>query len=152
MNWSEPTHARVQRVGRLLRYQDRLEVLYSNQMTGEEAVFESWRCASICRCIDGDDGQTVGVCGVGGNQGNLVWLLATDELLATESHRRQFIRGGRQWIDGLLSSGQFRVLENWALASNTTTLRWLKHLGFTIDTPQPMGRSCQLFSHFWRAA
>lgn len=82
----------------------------------------------------------------------MIWLLATDELLATASHRRQFIRGGRQWVDGLLSSGRFPFLENWALSSNTTTLRWLEHLGFTVDTPQPMGRGCQLFSHFWRAA
>lgn len=150
MNWADPTPARVQRVARMLRYQDRLEVLYSHQQTGEQAVYESWRQAQICRCIDGDDGQAVGICGVGG--GRVIWLLATDELLATASHRRQFIRGGRQWVDGLLSSGRFPLLENWALSSNTTTLRWLEHLGFTVDTPQPMGRGCQLFSHFWRAA
>jgi hypothetical protein len=44
------------------------------------------------------------------------------------------------------------LLENWALWSNRDTLRWLEWLGFTIDTPQPMGRSAQLFAHFWRAA
>lgn len=149
MNWADPTPARVQRVARMLRHQDRLEVLYSHQLSGEQAVEESWRRSKICRCIDGDDGQAVGICGV---NDNTIWLLATDELLATASHRRQFIRGGRQWVDGLLNSGRFLLLENWALASNTTTLRWLRHLGFTIDTPEPMGRSCMLFCHFWRMA
>jgi len=133
----------------MLRHQDRLEVLYSHQKDPETAVYESWRQSAICRCIDGDDGQAVGICGVNGNS---VWLLATDELLATASHRRQFIRGGRRWVDELLNSGRFLMLENWALASNRATLRWLKHLGFQVDTPQPMGRSCQLFCHFWRVA
>lgn len=152
MKWADPTPARVQRIGRMLRHQDRLEVLYSHQQTPESAVYESWRLASICRCIDGDDGKAVGICGVGGDGGNKIWLLATDELLATESHRRQFIRGGQQWINELLAEGRFLMLENWALASNLTTLRWLKHLGFTIDTPEPRGLGCQLFCHFWREA
>lgn len=149
MRWSEPTAAGVQRIAARLRHQDRLEVLYSHQLTAEQAVYDSWRSSSICRCIDADDGKPVGLCGV---NRTLIWLLGTDELLATASHRRQFIRGGRQWVDGLLQSGRHQLLENWALASNTATLRWLRHLGFTVETPAPMGRSCQLFSHFWREA
>jgi hypothetical protein len=94
----------------------------------------------------------VGICGVGGDGGSVIWLLATDELLATAGNRRQFLREGRRWVDSLFERHGFRYLENWALASNLTTLRWLRHLGFTIDTPEPMGRSCQLFCHFWRAA
>lgn len=152
MNWSDPTPAKVQRIARRLRYQDRLEVLYSHGYTAESAVHESWRMASICRCIDADDGRSVGICGVGGDRGDIIWLLATDELLAGANDRRQFLREGRRWVDSLFQQHGFQFLENWALASNVTTLRWLQHLGFTIDTPRPMGRSCQLFCHFWRAA
>lgn len=148
MRWAEPTSARVQRIAKSLRYQDALEVLYSHGLTGEEAVMQSWKNSSICRCIDADDGRPVGICGVAGS---LIWLLGTDDLLATASHRRQFIRGGRAWVDGLLSDGH-ACLENWALASNTATLRWLQHLGFTLDTPEPRGHSAQLFCHFWRVA
>lgn len=147
MRWAEPTAARVQHIARHLRYQDELEVLYSDGVTGEQAVISSWKNSAICRCIDADDGSPVGICGL---NGTTIWLLGTDGLLATPSHRRQFIRGGRLWIDGLMADGH-RCLENWALASNTATLRWLEHLGFTIDTPQPRGRSAQLFCHFWRA-
>ena len=146
MNWSDPTPARVQRIAKMLRYQDRLEVLYSHSVTGEQAVYESWQNSQICRCIDGDDGKGVGICGV---SGSWIWLLATDELLATASHRQQFLRGGRKWVDGLMAN--YDYLENWALWSNQASLRWLKHLGFTIDTPAPRGHSAQLFSHFWRA-
>ena len=149
MNWAEPTSARVQYIAEHLRYQDRLEVLYSHGLAGEEAVIQSWKNSQICRCIDADDGKPVGICGV--VDSSVIWLLGTENLLATSSHRRQFIRGGRTWVDGLMADG-CKVLENWALASNLATLRWLKHLGFTVDTPEPRGRSAQLFCHFWRAA
>ncbi|MEB3320176.1 MAG: hypothetical protein VKI63_04470 [Cyanobium sp.] len=149
MNWAEPTTARVRHIAENLRRQDELEVAYSHGITGEFAVIDSWKHSEICRCIDGDQGQPVGICGV--RDGTSIWLLATDELLATASHRRQFIRGGRQWVDELLANGH-ELLENRALASNRATLRWLKHLGFTVDTPEPVGRSLQLFCHFWRAA
>lgn len=148
MRWADPTVTRVEYIAKHLRFQDELEVLYSHGLAGEEAVIKSWKNSAICRCIDGDDGRPVGICGV---NGSLIWLLGTDGLLATASHRRQFIRGGRPWVDGLLADGH-RCLENWALASNLATLRWLQHLGFTVDTPEPKGRSAQLFCHFWRAA
>lgn len=147
MKWADPTPARVQRIAKMLRAQDRLEVLYSHGLSGEKAVYRSWHQAQICRCIDGDDGRAVGICGVTGSK---IWLLGTEELLATASHRQQFLRGGRQWVDGLMEGHQW--LENWALWSNKKTLRWLEHLGFTVDTPAPMGRSAQLFAHFWRAS
>lgn len=148
MKWLKPTLERVERVGRLMRHQDRLEVFYSHGLEAESAAIESWRMAAICRCIGADNGAAVGICGVSGK--GVIWLLATDELLASAADRRQFVREGRKWVASLLT--QFPVLENWALASNVTTLRWLRWLGFTVDTAQPMGRSCQLFCHFWRAA
>lgn len=149
MNWEDPTPARVQRVAQRMRHQDRLEVLYSHHWSPEEALRESMARSSIQRCICGDNGQAVGICGVA--QGTVIWLLATDELLATASHRRQFIRGAKEWVDGLLASNEFEVLENWVLASNTVALRWLKHLGFKVDVAAPLGRSAQLFCHVWRA-
>lgn len=147
MKWSDPTSAKVEAIAARLRHQDRLEVLYSHGIDGRNAVIQSWKNSQICRCIDADDNSSVGICGV---NGTLIWLLATDELLATASHRRQFIRGGKLWIEELLSDGHL-LLENWALASNQASLRWLQHLGFTVEIPEPRGRSAQLFCHFWRA-
>ncbi|MEB3360697.1 MAG: hypothetical protein VKI42_01080 [Synechococcaceae cyanobacterium] len=134
-------------IAKHLRRQDVLEVFYSDGMTGEEAVLDGWKTSSICRCIDGDQGQPVGICGV---HRSIIWMLGTDELLATASHRRQLARGGRRWVDSLMATHP--CLENWALASNRASLRWLRHLGFTIDTPAPMGPCAQLFCHFWRTA
>lgn len=149
MNWAEVTPAGVQRVAQRMRYQDRLEVLYSHCWSPEQAVQESLARSSIQRCICGDNGEAVGLCGVA--EGTVIWLLATDELLATASHRRQFIRGAKQWVKELIESDQFEVLENWVLASNRVSLHWLKRLGFRIDVASPIGRGGQLFCHVWRA-
>lgn len=147
MRMAPPTIEGVERIGRLLRDQDRVEVLFSNGLEASQAVLESWRKSEICRCIYADDELPVGLCGV---SGNLIWLLATDELLETPRRRRQFATASREWVDSLFDECGYECLHNWALASNTTTLRWLRWLGFTVDVPEPMGASCQLFSHFWR--
>tara|TARA_Y100001968_G_scaffold16005_1_gene12733 strand:- start:2473 stop:2961 length:489 start_codon:yes stop_codon:yes gene_type:complete len=146
MNWAEPNLAKVEIIARNLRRQDELEVFYSHGVTGVEAVMESWENSNICRCIDGDNGMPVGLCGV---NDSLIWLLGTDDLLSTSSHRRQFIKGGKRWVNELINEGN-TFLHNWALASNSTTFRWLKHLGFTIDEPIPLGEDGKLFCHFWR--
>lgn len=149
MIWLEPSSERVERIGRLLRRQDQLEVLCSNGLSGEEAVRQSWRKSEICRCIGADDGTAVGLCGV---SGSLIWLLATDGLLASPRDRRQFIREGRHWVDSLFDEHEYDCLHNWTLSSNLTTLRWLGWLGFAIGAPEPMGIGKRLFTHFWRTA
>lgn len=149
MIWLDPTSERVERIGQLLRRQDRLEVLCSNGLTAADAVRQSWQKSELCRCIGADDGTAVGLCGV---SGNLIWMLATDELLATPRDRRQFIREGRRWVDSLFDEHGYDCLQNWALASNTATIAWLRWLGFVIDVPEPMGAGGRLFSHFWRTA
>ena len=147
MRWAPATHERVAHIAANLRHQDAVEVFCSHGMQPAEAVFESWRGSPDCRCIDGDDGETVGIAGVG--PGGRIWMLATDGLLATPSHRRQFTRGAKLWVDGLIADGAV-PLHNWALAKNVTTLRWLRSLGFTIGQPVPRGPCGELFCHFLR--
>jgi len=149
MNWAPPTGERVMHVARNLRKQDAMEVFCSHGMQPAEAVLSSWRNSPDCRCIEGDDGSAVGVCGVA--SGGVIWLLATDGLLATPSHRRQFARGAKQWVDGLIADGA-GPLHNWTMARNRDVLRWLQSLGFEIQTPAPMGPCGQLFCHFVRTA
>jgi len=148
MRWVAPTEARAAWVAGHLRHQDEQEVFCSHGVTPWEAVHQSWRGSPDCRCIEGDDGTVVGITGIG--PGGTIWMLATDELLATASHRRQFLRGAKQWVDSLIADGA-GPLHNWALAKNTTTLRWLRWLGFTIGTAEPMGPCAELFCYFERA-
>lgn len=147
MRWVAPEEWRVKYVAAHLRRQDALEVFCSHGHQPAEAVFSSWKNSPDCRCIESDDGTPVGLCGVG--CGGQIWLLATDGLLATSAHRRQFIKGAKQWVDGLIADGA-GPLWNWALASNVATLQWLRSLGFAIDPPKPRGPCAQLFCYFER--
>ena len=149
MRWAAPTQARVMQVAAHLRKEDVIEVFCSHGLQGVDAVLESWKNSPDCRCIEGDDGEPVGLCGVA--SGGVIWLLATDALLATPSHRRQFTRGAKQWVDGLMADGA-GPLHNWVLAKRTRTLRWLQSLGFVVATPRPMGPCSELFCRCSRGA
>ena len=142
------TPAAVQSVGQNLRRQDQIEVWASDRLTGPEAVELSWRRSEVCCCICADDQTPVGLCGV---SGNLIWLLATDGLLASPSSRRQFIHASRKWVDSLFDDHGYDYLHNWTLGHDTPAVRWLRWLGFTVEAAEPMGPSLRLFSHFWRA-
>ena len=148
MQWAAPDEWRVAHIAIHLRQQDAAEVFYSDAMQPEEAVYDSWKNSPICRCIEGDDGTPVGICGVA--SGGVIWLLATEQLLATRSHRLQFIRGAKQWIDGLLDEG-LGPLHNRVFAANRDSIRWLKSLGFQFYPAEPYGPCGQLFRYFERA-
>jgi hypothetical protein len=147
MRWAHPTPGRLERLAANLREQDRIEVMASDGLTPAEAVYSSWRGSHICRCILGDDGQEVGICGV---NGEVIWLLGTAELTSTRSHRLQLARRGREWVDELMET--HKRLHNLVFAANVESVRWLQSLGFTVYPPVPHGPSAQLFSYFERVA
>lgn len=148
MRWAEPTFDRVGHVARNLRVSDQAEVFASHGLTGPQAVFESVARSQHTRSILGDDGAPVGLCGVA--RGGVVWLLGTDALLRTASHRWQFLRAGRVWVDRLLACcGQ---LCNWCDARNVVAARWLRTLGFTVHPAAPFGPFGLPFHHFTRFA
>ena len=148
MQWAAPDELRVAHIATHLRQQDAAEVFYSDAMQPEEAVYDSWKNSPICRCIEGDDGTPVGICGLA--SGGVIWLLGTEQLLATRSHRLQFLRGAKQWIDGLLDEG-LGPLHNRVFAANRDSIRWLKSLGFQFYPAEPYGPCGQLFRYFERA-
>ena len=144
-----PTDDQVQEVALNLRTSDLIEAVNSGSCSGGDAVWGSWQASSVRHGIEGDDGQIVGVCGVcrDGPAGE-IWMLGTDGLMATPSHRRQFVRLSQQWIDELLLD--WRVLHNWVFAANRKSVAWLRFLGFTVYPAQPHGPYAQLFRYFCR--
>ena len=148
MKWADASEGRVYYVAANIRRKDEQEVWLSHQVPGPEAVVESWQQSDICRCIETSDGETVGVTGVVGDR---IWLLGTEGLTATKERRLQLCREGRGWVKHCLE----RVggpIGNDVYYSNRDSIRWLKHLGFTVEQPRPMGHSGALFCAFWRVA
>jgi len=145
MKWRPAEQLMVEFVALNLRRSDDLECRYAYGIGGAQALLEAWMASSIVHCICADNGEPLGVAGL---NGSVIWLLGTDGLTATPQRRAALALGGRRWTDILLEKSP--LLENWVLAANVESVRWLRSMGFKIATPEPMGPSCQLFRHAWR--
>lgn len=71
------------------------------------------------------------------------WLIGVDRI---ETSFRTFARHSRQYAD--LFSRAFPKMENFVLAENRATVRWLRWLGFDMHQPEPMGFSGAPFIRF----
>lgn len=148
MRWIKATEQRAIEVGLNLRQQDVTEVLLSDGMAPVEACMMSYRNSSVVQAIEGDNGRCVALTGITGNR---IWLLGTEELVATKNHRLQLCRHGGEWVEFCLDSAG-GYLENMVYSKNKRSIRWLKHLGFTVAQPEPYGPGLALFCPFWRYA
>lgn len=136
----------VWHVAHHVREQDDLEARLGWGMAGNHAVIVSWAASDLCVVIEGDDGNPIGVTGL---DGTTIWMLGTEELTATRSHRRQLCSLGRRWVAHCLERVNMPI-GNHAYAKNRRTLRWLKHLGFQVEAPVRFGPNNQPFCPFWR--
>ena len=147
MRWVEPTEARAYYVAANVRREDEQEVWLSHRMDGPEAVLASWEESDICRCIETSSGEPVGLTGVAGDR---IWLLGTPELTATKRRRLQLCIEGRGWVEYCLEAVG-KPIGNHVYAKNKRSIKWLQHLGFTVEHAEPIGPSGALFCPFWRA-
>lgn len=147
MQWIyKPDSQQVLHIADNLRSDDLQELLLSYSCPAHDVVFESWSQSNIVRGMATDDGEPCGLCGVVGQR---IWMLGTDRLTETRKGRWQLCVEGRKWVDSCLEELQ-APLFNQVYSKNTESIRWLKYLGFTIDTPRPYGPSAALFCDFWR--
>jgi hypothetical protein len=149
MRIAEPMRSEARFVARNLRLSDQQELMAAEGRDPFDACMDAFRVSDECIAIVGDDERVVGLAGV---NGHYIWMLGTDELTSTESHRRQLAAGARRWINAVVqdiraSKGQV-LLHNWVHAKNIDSIRWLKSLGFTVHEPEPHGPSLQLFCYF----
>ncbi len=146
MKWIEPNEKVIQEIGLAMREADELEVRLSHDLDPLTAVMESAKNSDICRAIEGDNGDPVGLTGVT-NQS--IWLLGTDGLTATKNHRKTLCIDGIKWVEYCLDKTK-KPIGNWVYHENKSSIKWLKYLGFTVETPRPYGLSRALFCQFWR--
>jgi len=72
------------------------------------------------------------------------WMLATHEIY---QHRKEFLRDSKRYIKALFTA--FDYLENYVLAENKASVKWLKWCGFTIEEAAPYGIEKAMFNRFW---
>lgn len=148
MRWAEATLDRVEYVARNLRESDRTEVQLSHGADPYEVTLESWGQSEVCFAIESGAGEPIGVTGL---DGNLIWLLGTDQLTANKRRCMQLCKEGEEWVRFCLSCVDGPI-GNYVYAKNRRSIRWLRALGFAVYAPQPHGPSAALFRPFWRSA
>lgn len=104
------------------------------------SVAVSPRCWSAF--ADGELACIIGVSPFDGATGS-PWMLGTSLL---DAHSRVLVRKTPEYIALMLKA--FPRLLNFVHAENTTSVRWLRRLGFTLAEPQPYGVRGELFHQF----
>ena len=94
MRWIyEPDSDHIIHVAEHVRESDEIEVHLSHQLSGRDAVIDSWAYSDIVRGMVTDDGEPCGLCGVVGQR---IWMLGTDRLTETRKARWQLCVEGRK--------------------------------------------------------
>lgn len=71
------------------------------------------------------------------------WMLGTPVL---DKHQRVLVKATPSYISRMLKA--FPYLVNYVHAQNTTSVRWLRRLGFTMYAAEPFGQLGALFHRF----
>lgn len=115
---------------------DECEALFGKN-TVSVAACETYRNSQMRYTME-EDGIVIAMFGVAApsllSTVGAPWMFGTDQI---EAHPRSLMRDGRTYIDAMLRL--FPRLENIVDARNTKSIRWLRHLGFTIDPAIPVG-------------
>jgi hypothetical protein len=138
------------------------EILFANLRTSDrieceaygEDIFELIR-SSIKRSMlcwtglaDGELGAVMGVTPIDTLSGiGCPWMLGTPVL---DAHQRVLVRRTPHYIGHMLAA--FPHLTNFVHAKNTTSVRWLRRLGFTLHEAEPYGPYGEPFHRFERHA
>lgn len=116
-----------------LRPEDATEVALSSSESTEALLVHSVSMSQECYAAE-VDGLVIALWGV--HRYQLVigvpWLLASPEV---SRYAKRLVADGRAWVDHI--SITHPVLTNFVHAGNKSSLRWLKHLGFTIGQLYP---------------
>ena len=133
-----------------MREADAAEVWASGRKTPKAALLSSVRLSSHAWAglVDGEIVAMWGVCPASMlSRVGVPWMLASDALVA---HQKAFLRRNAQYVAFMLSC--YTRLTNWVDARNTTSIHWLRWLGFTIQPAEPHGALKMPFHRFERCA
>ena len=139
--------ADAQPLAKHLRAGDRAEIAaYGGNLDPVRAIETSIRSSYLCWTFEVDDqvACVLGVSAVSALGGiGCPWMLGTD---AVPRHRRILTQLAPGYIRRMLAA--FPHLVNHVHAGNTTSVRWLRRLGFTVHPPVPFGTAGELFHPF----
>lgn len=120
-----------------MRASDRAEVWASGMFTPAMALRMSV-AHSLVSVAALADGVPFAIFGVAPrslvSETGIPWLLGSDDVC---THQKVFLRQGRMYVGAMLNL--YPRLENYVDARNTTSIEWLRWLGFDILPATPFG-------------
>ena len=152
-NWSiiEAMPEHIPAIAENMREADRREVWASHRHTPQEALTFALRRSELAwTCVVyGLPAFMWGAARTGSflRHSGAPWLLGTPAILKV---RHDFLRYCPHFIAVMQSA--FPCLENYVHAGNRLSIRWLKHLGFTVNEEMPELMNNEDFFHFQRVA
>ena len=96
----------------------------------KDGLMASYQTSDETYTMVADDGDLVGMFGVSKTADPLiavVWMLCSERL---PQYSKSFIKLSKQWVKE--QNKQYSILMNYVDARNTTSIKWLKHLGFVL--------------------
>ena len=78
----------------------------------------------------------------------VLWMLGTDDIYDNVD---LFHKHTAEWLERYRE--RFDYIANWVDARNTTAVKWISSVGFTVNDPVPYGPDALPFHYFeWRAS
>ena len=146
INWVRPTQAMVESIAADMRPADAEEVWASNHHTPIESLMKGWEMSdlSTMAVCDGEPLVMIGLVKRDLLSGSgVIWMLGSNKAM---NHKKEFFRQTKPIIDEMLTACP--RLCNMVHSKNTSSILWLKWLGFKIDDPIPHGPEGELFHRF----
>lgn len=143
----QATLADATHVGNYLRVQDYIEAyLQSHGKEPVAALQDTYRRSTVAFAAYLEDCPIAvfGVTALGDRQAS-PWMMATPE---ADRFPKDMVGFGRQFTQAWLQ--QWDYLFNFVNAANTKSIRWLKHLGYKVMDPQPVGHLGAPFCLFYQ--
>ena len=127
-----------------LRACDREELQAVGYWDALAPIADSVRTSALCwtALADGELACIIGVAPLDESTG-APWMLGTPLL---DAHARVLVRKTPEYIARML--GAFPHLLNFVHAENTTSVHWLRRLGFTLHAATPYGARGEMFHQF----
>lgn len=127
-----------------LRACDREELQAVGYWDALAPIADSVRTSDLCwtALADGELACIIGVAPLDERTG-APWMLGTPLL---DAHARVLVRKTPEYIARML--GAFPHLLNFVHAENTTSVHWLRRLGFTLHAATPYGARGEMFHQF----
>lgn len=141
-----PEHA--EELALTMREADVAELWASSLCEPREALINGIKCSdqAMTGLLDGEVACMFGVTPtsmLGGN--GIVWMLGSDLI---EQHPKHFLRRCRAEV--AVMARNYDVLHNWVDDRNVKSIRWLRWLGFTVESPQARGAAGLPFRYFYK--